>query len=84
MRFGRLRSTVDPSSPDTGTQDKEQAMSRYEKRIYFEWLVTMRVAYATLGADDRTPIMTVDEAIAWAEAELDAPYISGSTPATEA
>ena len=56
-------------------------MSRYEKRIYFEWLVAMRIAYATLDADDRTPTISVDDAIAWAERELD---IERSTPTTEA
>ena len=56
-------------------------MSRYEKRIYFEWLVAMRIAYATLAADDRTPVISVDDAIAWAERELE---IEGSTPTTEA
>jgi hypothetical protein len=69
------------SSPDAGTQSKEQAMSRYEKRIYFEWLVAMRIAYATLDAEDRTPVISIDDAIAWAERELD---IEGSTPTTEA
>jgi hypothetical protein len=55
-------------------------MSRYEKRIYFEWLVAMRIAYATQDADDRTPIISLDDVIAWAERELD---IEGSTPTTE-
>jgi hypothetical protein len=69
------------SSPDAGTENKEQAMSRYEKRIYFESLVAMRIAYAQLGADDRTSVMSIDEAIAWAELELEA---TESTPTTEA
>jgi hypothetical protein len=56
-------------------------MSRYEKRIYFERLVAMRIAYETLAEDDRTPIITVGDAIAWAERELE---IEGSTPTTEA
>ena len=58
-------------------------MSRYEKRIYFERLVAMRIAYDTLAEDDRTPVITVDDAIAWAELEL-AREIEGSTPTTEA
>jgi len=58
-------------------------MSRYEKRIYFERLVAMRIAYDTLAAEDRTPVISVDDAIAWAELEL-ALEIEGSTPTTEA
>jgi hypothetical protein len=41
----------------------------------------MRIAYAQLGADDRTSVMSIDEAIAWAELELEA---TESTPTTEA
>ena len=33
-------------------------MSRYERRIYFEWLVEKRAAYAALGDEDRTPIIS--------------------------
>ena len=53
-------------------------MSRYERRIYFEWLVELRRAYATLGDDDRTAGMTIDEVVAWAECELDAARASES------
>jgi len=45
-------------------------MSRYERRIYFEWLVEKRAAYAALGDEDRTPIITISDVIAWAEHEL--------------
>jgi hypothetical protein len=55
-------------------------MSRYEKRIYFERLVAMHVAYARLDAEDKTPVMTIDEAIAWAELELE---VAEFTPRTE-
>lgn len=59
-------------------------MSRYEKRIYFEWLIAMRTAYAALDVEERTPVISVDDAIAWAEFELAAAPAAGSTPATEA
>ena len=81
MASGRLRRTIHTSSPDAGTDNKEQAMSRYEKRMYFEWLVAKRIAYAMLAADDRTPVISIDDAIAWAERELET---EGSTPTTEA
>ncbi len=59
-------------------------MSRYERRIYFEWLVAMRIGYETLAEADRTAVITIDEVIAWAERELDATYVPGSSPPPEA
>jgi hypothetical protein len=47
-------------------------MSRYERTKYFERLVELHLRYAMGGIDDRTSVMTIDEAIAWVEAELDA------------
>jgi hypothetical protein len=58
-------------------------MSRYERKIYFEQLVELRRAYATLGDDDRTVAMTIDEAVAWTECELEATPASKSAPAQE-
>jgi len=58
-------------------------MSRYERRIYFESLVEMRLAYEVLDDVDRTAVITIDEVIAWAERELSAAWVPGSTPRTE-
>ena len=52
-------------------------MSRYERTNYFERLVELHLKYAMGGIDDRTSVMTIDEAIAWVEAEMDA------TPVTD-
>ena len=59
-------------------------MSRYERRIYFEWLIEMRAAYAALDDEDRTPVISVTDVIAWAELELGRTSVAGSAPATEA
>jgi hypothetical protein len=50
-------------------------MSRFERTKYFERLVELHVLYSMRGDDDRTSVMTVDDAIAWAEAELAAPMV---------
>ena len=47
-------------------------MSRFERTQYFEQLVELHLMYAMRGDDDRTSVMSIDEAIAWAEAELEA------------
>jgi hypothetical protein len=47
-------------------------MSRFERTTYFERLVELHLVYAVRGDDDRTSVMTIDEAITWAEAELSA------------
>jgi len=59
-------------------------MSRYERRVYFERLVELRLAYAVRGDEDRTPTMTIAEVIAWAEHELDATPASDQRPTTDA
>ena len=43
-------------------------MARYERRIYFERLIELRTAYAAAGDDDRTVAISIDDAIAEAEA----------------
>jgi hypothetical protein len=53
-------------------------MSRFERTTYFERLVELHLVYATRGDDDRTSVMTIDEAIAWAEAELSASPLADS------
>jgi hypothetical protein len=45
-------------------------MSRFERTTYFERLVELNLVYAMRGDEDGTSVMTIDEAIAWAEAEL--------------
>jgi hypothetical protein len=42
-------------------------MSRYERRIYFEALCEMRDRYDALTAADRTAVISVEEAMAFAE-----------------
>ena len=58
-------------------------MSRFERRNYFESLVTMRLAYEILDEADRTSVMTIDEVIAWAERELETAQATGPTPRKE-
>ena len=58
-------------------------MSRFERRNYFESLVTMRLAYEVLDEADRTAVITIDEVIAWAERELEATHVTGPTPRKE-
>ena len=58
-------------------------MSRYERTNYFERLVELHVTYAMRGDDDRTGVMTIDETIAWVEAEMTAvptPDVRGDEP----
>ena len=50
-------------------------MSRFERTTYFERLVELHLIYAMRGAEDRTSAMSIDEAIAWAEAEMNASSI---------
>ena len=50
-------------------------MSRFERSTYFERLVELHLLYAMRGEDDSTSVMTIDEAIAWVEAEMDAASI---------
>jgi hypothetical protein len=38
--------------------------------MFFESLCELRDRYAALPLEDRTAVMSIDEAIAWAEAEL--------------
>jgi hypothetical protein len=64
-------------------RDKEQEMSRFERRNYFEALVTMRLAYDILDEADRTAVITIDEVIAWAEQELEATHANGPRPRVE-
>ena len=50
-------------------------MSRYERTRYFERLIELHLIYAMRGDDDRTSVMTIDEAITLVEAEM-----TSSTP----
>jgi len=47
-------------------------MSRFERTTYFERLVELHLVYAMRGDDDSTSVITIDEAITSAEAELSA------------
>ncbi len=52
------------------------AVSRFERTQYFERLVELHLVYAMGGIDDRIVVMTIDEAIEWAEAELAASTVA--------
>jgi hypothetical protein len=47
-------------------------MSRYERRVYFDRLCSLRDAYQERSADDRTSAISADDVIRWAEELLDA------------
>ena len=51
-------------------------MSRFERTQYFEQLVELHLAYAMCGDDDRTSVISIDDAIEWAEAELAKPWVA--------
>ena len=53
-------------------------VSRFQRTQYFERLIELHLAYAMGGIDDRTGVMTIDEAIQWAELELAAPSVAES------
>ena len=60
-------------------------MSRYERRIYFEWLVEKRAGVRERSATRTGPRSSaIADVIAWAEHELARTSVAGSTPATEA
>jgi hypothetical protein len=43
-------------------------MTRYERRVFFERLIELQTAYRARGAEDRTPAITIEDAIQEAEA----------------
>ena len=45
-------------------------MGNVERRHFFERICELRVRYATLGDEDREPVMDVDEAVALMAAAL--------------
>ena len=45
-------------------------MSRYERTQYFEALCRLRATHEAAGDDDRRSILSVDDAIAYAEAVM--------------
>ncbi len=59
-----------PETVGDSGDGRSTAMSRYERTNYFERLVELHVIYAMRGDEDRTSVMTIDEAIAWVEAEM--------------
>jgi hypothetical protein len=52
-------------------------VSRFERTQYFERLVELHLAYAMRGNDDTTGVITIAEAIEWAESELAASVAEG-------
>jgi hypothetical protein len=48
-------------------------MNRYERSILLERLVALRSRYGSLDGADSIAVMTIDEAVSWAEALLDEP-----------
>ena len=63
---------LEPEAIGDSGDRRSTAMSRYERMNYFERLVELHLIYAMRGDEDRTTVMTIDEAINWAEAELEA------------
>jgi hypothetical protein len=45
-------------------------MSRYDRTQYFEALCQLRAAYAARSDFDRRPVLSIDDAIAYAEAVM--------------
>jgi hypothetical protein len=45
-------------------------MSRYDRAQYFEALVCMRAAYSAASDFDRRPVISMDDAIGYAEAVM--------------
>ena len=48
-------------------------MNRYERSILLERLVALRSRYGSLDGADSIAVMTIDEAVSWAEALLAEP-----------
>src|SRR3954469_19054503 len=81
-RTGGIEETLDGAEPrlpsgdphtrsDRGQRGRRSAgMFRYERANYFERLVELHLAYAMRGEEDGTSVMSIDEAIAWVEAEI--------------
>jgi hypothetical protein len=45
-------------------------MSRYDRNRYFEDLCVLRFRYDTLGDEDRQSVISIDDAVIYAEAVL--------------
>ena len=74
MAYSDVRPSVtDEPEMHRGRVEGSTAMARYERTKYFERLVELHLLYAMRGEDDRTSVLSIDEAIAWAEAQLTAP-----------
>ena len=67
-----LSVALEPETIGDSGGRRSTAMSRYERMNYFERLVELHLIYAMRGDEDRTTVMTIDEAINWAEAEMNA------------
>jgi hypothetical protein len=51
-------------------------VSRFERMQYFERLVELHLAYSMRVDDDRMSVITIAEAIEWAESELAASIVT--------
>src|SRR3954452_12365340 len=60
-----------PGDPIAGPRNGNSAMSRYERKVYFERLVAMRLTYAQHPDDDHG-VLLIEDAIAYVEAVLTA------------
>jgi len=56
-------------------------MSKYERRQMFEEFCELRSRYADRGDEDRRAVLSIADAIAWAEDLLDLPVDAPDTPA---
>ena len=54
-------------------------MTKWERRQYFERLVQLRALYRLRGADDSTVAISIDDAMAFVEAEMARPAV-GTEP----
>jgi hypothetical protein len=78
-RRGVNVNVIKPRCRDEGLRSK--AMSRYERRIYFEWLVEMRLSYARLDDEDRTSVISIDDVLS-SEAAMTR-FLNGEHPDKE-
>ena len=58
-------------------------MSRYERSRYFEDLCVLRFRYGALGDDDRLSVISIDDAMIYAEAVLAALAADGDGAAAD-
>lgn len=61
----------------------DTAMTRYERRLYFDRLCELRESYARRGSDDATSVISLESAIEHGTALLEAAVEMAPTPSSE-